>query len=38
LQRNFDRKMDEAVETIKSSPGSAGHFLNLGSSLVAELR
>ena len=38
LAVRFRRESDDAVEAIKSSPGRAGHFLNLGSSIVKELR
>ena len=34
----FRRELDDAVDAIKSSPTSAGHFLNLGSKVVRELR
>ena len=38
LASRFRREVDEAVNAITSSPNSAGHFLNLGSSVVTELR
>jgi hypothetical protein len=38
LGARFRRELDEAVDSIKSSPTSAGHFLNLGSKVVRELR
>ena len=38
LAARFRQEIDEAVEAIKASPGGAGHFLNLGSSVVTELR
>ena len=39
LATRFRREVDEAIEAIKASPGSAGHFLNLGSKIiVSELR
>lgn len=38
LAVRFRKEVDDAVEAIKSSPGSAGHFLNLGSAIVPELR
>lgn len=38
LASRFRNEIDDAVEVIKVSPTSAGHFLNLGSSLVPELR
>ena len=34
LASRFRREVDEAVDAITSSPNSAGHFLNLGSSVV----
>jgi hypothetical protein len=36
--RRFRREIDSAVDAIKSSPTSAGHFLNLGSAVVPDLR
>jgi hypothetical protein len=27
----FRRELDDAVDAIKTSPGNAGHFLNVGS-------
>jgi hypothetical protein len=38
LAARFCREIDEAIESIKQSPGSAGHFLNLASKVVPELR
>jgi len=38
LAERFRQEIDAAVDAIESSPGSAGHFLNLGSSIVPELR
>lgn len=38
LGDRFRLEIDEAIATIKSSPGGAGHFLNLGSAIVPELR
>jgi hypothetical protein len=38
LGERFRQEIDEAITAIKSSPGGAGHFLNLGSSIVPELR
>ena len=38
LAVRFRKEIDDAVEAIKSAPGSAGHFLNLGSAIVPELR
>ena len=38
LSRRFRQELDDAVEAVKSSPNSAGHFLDLGSSIVTELR
>ena len=38
LGERFRLEIDECVAAIKSSPGSAGHFVNLGSSVVPELR
>lgn len=31
-------EIDAGIVAIKSSPGSAGHFLDLGSSIVPEVR
>jgi hypothetical protein len=38
LALRFRREIDEAIEAVKQSPLSAGHSLNLGSSVVPELR
>jgi hypothetical protein len=38
LAERFRREIDEAIDAIKAAPGSAGHFLNLGSKIVPELR
>lgn len=38
LAIRFRNEVGEAVNAIKSSPTSAGHFLNRGSSIVRELR
>ena len=38
LSARFHGEIDSAIEAIKQSPASAGHFLNLGSQIVPELR
>jgi len=38
LGLRFRAEIDKAIEQIKSSPGSAGHFLNTGSKIVKEVR
>ena len=38
LAARFRNEIDAAIEVIKRSPTSAGHFLNLGSKAVRELR
>lgn len=38
LASRFRQEIDGAVDAIKASPNSAGHFLNIGSSIVPELR
>jgi hypothetical protein len=38
LGARFRQEVDEAVQAIRSSPLGAGHFLNLGSEIVPELR
>jgi len=38
LAKRFRQEIDDAVEAITSSPGASGHYLNLGSSVVPELR
>jgi hypothetical protein len=38
LAARFRHEVDEAIEAIKLSPASAGHYLNLGSKIVPELR
>lgn len=38
LSIRFQQEVEAAIEAIKRSPSSAGHFLNLGSRVVPELR
>jgi len=38
LTARFHDEIDASVEAIKQSPASAGHYLNLGSKIVPELR
>lgn len=38
LGLRFRREVDEAVIAIKVAPTAAGHFLNLGSAIVPEIR
>ena len=38
LALRFRGEIDAAVEAVKASPTSAGHFLNLGSKIVPEFR
>jgi hypothetical protein len=38
LGERFRGEIDKAIEAIKKSPGSAGHFLNSGSTIVREFR
>lgn len=38
LAVRFQQEIDAAVEAVKQSPTSAGHFLNLGSKIVPDLR
>jgi hypothetical protein len=38
LGLRFRAEVAKAIEQIKSSPGSAGHFLNTGSKIVKEVR
>src|SRR5437870_4146027 len=38
LSVRFRREIDEAIETIKKSPSSAGHFLGMYSRQISELR
>ena len=38
LATRFRQAVEAAIEKIKASPTSAGHFLNLGSAVVPELR
>jgi len=38
LALRFRAEVDKAIERIKVSPGSAGHFLNTGSRIVKEVR
>lgn len=38
LAARFRSEVEEAIEHIKESPSSAGHFLNTGSQVVREVR
>ena len=38
LATRFRREIDEALQVIKASPSGAGHFLNVRSGIVPELR
>jgi hypothetical protein len=38
LAARFRYEVDQAIDAIKSTPRAAGHFLNIGSSDVSELR
>jgi hypothetical protein len=38
LGSRFRAEVSKAIERIKSSPGSEGHFLNTGSQIVKEVR
>jgi len=38
LGSRFRAEVDTAMERIKASPGSAGHYLNTGSQIVKEVR
>jgi len=38
LGQRFRGEVDKAIERIKESPSSAGHFLNTGSQIVKEVR
>jgi hypothetical protein len=38
LAARFCLEIDAAIEAVKHAPGSAGHYLNLGSNIVPELR
>ncbi len=38
LGDRFRCEIDEGITAIKSAPSGAGHFLNLGSSIVPEVR
>ena len=38
LATRFHAEVDAAIEAITQSPASAGHYLNLGSKVVPELR
>ena len=38
LAVRFQNELSEAVDAVKSSPTSAGHFLNISSKIVSELR
>jgi hypothetical protein len=38
LAKRFRDEIDASIEAIKRSPARAGHFLNLGSRVVPELR
>ena len=38
LAARFRQAVDDAIQRIKASPGSAGHFVNTGSRVVKEVR
>jgi hypothetical protein len=38
LANRFRREVEDAISSIKLSPQSAGHFLNLSSTIVPKLR
>jgi hypothetical protein len=38
LGSRFRAEVEKAIDRIKGSPGSAGHFLNTGSQIVKEVR
>lgn len=38
LAERFYHEIDEAIAAVKAAPSSAGHYLNLGSKIVPELR
>jgi hypothetical protein len=38
LGLRFHAEVDDAINRIKASPGSAGHFLNTGSKIVKDVR
>lgn len=38
LGQRFRAEVDSAIEHIKTSPSSAGHFVNTGSQIVKEVR
>jgi hypothetical protein len=38
LAKRFRDEVDQAVDAVKYSPTSAGHFLNIGSLIVPHLR
>ena len=38
LKARFRQELDDALEAIKASPQSAGHFLQTGSKVVREFR
>jgi hypothetical protein len=38
LAERFRIEIEDAIGAIKAAPNSAGHFLNLGSQIVPELR
>jgi hypothetical protein len=38
LAARFRLEIDDAIQAVKLAPTSAGHFLNLGSKIVPELR
>ena len=38
LETRFRAEVDEALARIKSGPTAAGHFLNIGSTIVTDVR
>ena len=38
LALRFHEEVEKAIDAVKASPGSAGHFVNTGSAIVKEVR
>jgi hypothetical protein len=38
LGERFSKEVEEAIEAVKMSPTSAGHFLNVGSEIPRKMR
>jgi hypothetical protein len=38
LAERFQREIDEAIDAVRAAPSSAGHFVNVSSTIIPEFR